>query len=214
MAYIRAAFHWQEGRDDNFTSPIIRGMSRTSTKERQRKRILSDDELRAVWKATTEHGTFGALIRFLLLTAARRDEARMMTWQEIKGTDWFLPARRNWKTKLELVRPLSKAARDVLNTLPRKSAYVFAGRNGAIANRGGLGTVNQGGRREKPRALTSSSPAPAYRPAPVSLRIMPSFAWSRPARHSSDLRYPPVRGQKRAAFEKLAALVRKIVGQR
>ena len=60
LAYIRAAFHWQEGRDDNFTSPIIRGMSRTSTKERQRKRILSDDELRAVWKATTEHGTFGA----------------------------------------------------------------------------------------------------------------------------------------------------------
>ena len=62
-------------------------MSRTSTKERQSKRLLSDDELPAVWKATTEHGTFGALIRFLLLTAARRDEARLMTWQEIKGSD-------------------------------------------------------------------------------------------------------------------------------
>ena len=102
----------------------------------ERKGILSDDELRAVWKATTERGTFGALIRFLLLTAARRDEARMMPWQEIKGSDWYLPARRNWKTKLELIRPLSKAARDVLNTQPRKSAYVFAGRNGAISNHG------------------------------------------------------------------------------
>ena len=35
----------------------------------------------------------------------------------------------------ELVRPLSKAARDVLDTLPRKSDYVFAGRNGAINSR-------------------------------------------------------------------------------
>ena len=50
-----------------------------------------------------------------------------MTWQEIKGSDWYLPARRNWKTKLELIRPLSKAARDVLNTQPRKSRpYVFS----------------------------------------------------------------------------------------
>ena len=130
LAYIRAAFRWQESRDDNFISPVIASMARTSTKERARKRILDDDELRAVW-AATEHGTFGALVRFLLLMAARRDEARMMPWEEIKGSDWYLPARRNFKTKLELVRPLSKEARKVLDTLPRKSAYVFAGKIGA-----------------------------------------------------------------------------------
>jgi integrase len=134
LAYLRKAFHWQEGRDDNFVSPIIRGMARTSTKERARDRILTDEEIRAIWKYTAGD-TFGALIRFLLLTAARRDEARMMTWQEMNGSDWVLPATRN-KVKVELVRPLSKAAREVLDTLPRKSAHVFAGRNGAINNHG------------------------------------------------------------------------------
>ena len=75
LAYLRKAFHWQEGRDDNFVSPIIRGMARTSTKERARDRILTDEEIRAIWKYTASD-TFGALVRFLLLTAARRDEAR------------------------------------------------------------------------------------------------------------------------------------------
>ena len=41
-----------------------------------------------------------------------------MTWQEIDGTDWVLPAPRN-KTKVELVRPLSAAAQGVLARVPR-----------------------------------------------------------------------------------------------
>jgi hypothetical protein len=36
-----------------------------------------------------------------------------MTWAEIDGGDWTLPAARN-KTKVDLVRPLSKAAQDIL----------------------------------------------------------------------------------------------------
>ena len=116
LAYLRAAFYWQQSRDDNFISPIVRGMARTSTKGLARDRVLTDDELRAVWQAA--RGTFGALIRFLLLTAARRDEARSMTWDEIGGSTWTLPPARN-KTKVELVRPLSKAVRDLLDTLPR-----------------------------------------------------------------------------------------------
>jgi Arm DNA-binding domain/Phage integrase family len=212
LAYIRAAFHWQEGRDDNFTSPIIRGMSRTSTKERQRKRILSDNELRAVWKATMEHGTFGALIRFLLLTAARRDEARMMPWQEIKGSDSYLPARRNWKTKLELVRPLSKAARDVLNTMPRKSAYVFAGRNGAISNHGGLkvrfdkDSGVTGWRlhdlRRTARSLMSRAGVPSDHAELCLGHVLPGI------RATYDIH--PYLDEKREAFEKLAALVHTI----
>jgi integrase len=110
LAYLRRAFHWQQSRDDDFLSPIIRGMERTSTKELARDRFLTDDEIIAVWKATG-NDTFGAHIRFLLLTGARRDEARLMTWDEIDGADWTLPAARN-KVKVELVRPLSKARRD------------------------------------------------------------------------------------------------------
>jgi integrase len=36
-----------------------------------------------------------------------------MTWAELEGTDWTLPAERN-KTKVDLVRPLSVAAMEVL----------------------------------------------------------------------------------------------------
>ena len=109
LSYLARAFRWQQVRDEDFISPIISGMSRTKAKELARERVLTDDELRAIWKAT-EQGTFGALIHFLLLTAARRSEAAEMTWSELEGATWTLPASRN-KTKTELVRPHSKAAR-------------------------------------------------------------------------------------------------------
>jgi len=118
LAYLRTALRWQQLRDDDFVSPIVTGMARTSNKERARSRILTDDELRAIWQATEGQGAFNALARFLLLTAARRGEAGGMTWSEIKGTDWTLPAARN-KTDVDLVRPLSKAA---VASLPRKTA--------------------------------------------------------------------------------------------
>jgi hypothetical protein len=47
-------------RTDDFNSPIVRGMAKTSTKERARKRILSDDELRKVWKTAEHHGVEGS----------------------------------------------------------------------------------------------------------------------------------------------------------
>src|SRR5262249_11791032 len=68
---------------------------------------------------------FRALIKFLLLTAARRDEAARMTWDEVKDGAWELPAERN-KTKLPLLRPLSSAALTVIESQRRDgSAYVF-----------------------------------------------------------------------------------------
>jgi integrase len=211
LAYLRRAFHWQQGRDDNFLSPIIRGMARTTTKELERDRVLNDDEIRAIWRAT-EHGTFGAMIRFLLLTAARRDEARMMTWDEIDGTTWTLPAARN-KTKVELVRPLSKAGRALLDTLPHKTAYVFAGRNGAINSRAkskerldidsGVSGWTIHDLRRTARSLLSRA---GTRPDIAELCLGHVITGVRGTydRHS-------YMDEKREAFEELAALVREIV---
>jgi integrase len=114
--------NWHASRSDDFRSPIVRGMARTKPKERARDRILTDDELRAVWRQAETNGVFGAFIRFVLLTAARRSEAAEMAWSEIASGDWTLPAARN-KTKVDLVRPLSKAA---LAVLPAKQGnFVF-----------------------------------------------------------------------------------------
>ena len=66
-------------------------------------------------------------MQFLLLTAARRNEAAHMRWHEVVGTDWTLPPDRN-KTKHDLTRPLSPAAQTVLSKVPRiaDSDFVFS----------------------------------------------------------------------------------------
>ena len=126
LAAIRAIMNWHASRSDDFRSPIVRGMARTKGKERARQRILSDEEIRKIWTVASQaEGSFPALIKFLLLTGARRGEAADMTWAELKDTDWELPAARN-KTGLNLVRPLSKAALDVVRSQRRDgSRYVF-----------------------------------------------------------------------------------------
>ena len=123
LAYIRRVMNWHASRSDDFRSPIVRGMARTSGKERARARILTDDELRAVWKAA-EAGPFGAFIKFLLLTGARRAEAAGLIWDEIKDGVWLLPAARN-KVKQDLARPLSAAAQSVVGSAPRLGRYVL-----------------------------------------------------------------------------------------
>src|SRR5439155_11034595 len=122
-ALVRKIMNWHASRSDDFRSPIVMGMARTRAKERARERILSDDELRAVWAAAT--GVFGRMVRFILLTAARRSEASEMTWAEIDGRDWTLPAARN-KAKIDFVRPLSEAAMSLPLVPVASSTFVFS----------------------------------------------------------------------------------------
>jgi integrase len=134
LATVRKIMNWHASRSDEFRSPIVRGMARTKGKERARARILTDDELRTIWKAAdATPGPFGAFVQFLLLTAARRAEAAKMRRDEIDDADWILPEARN-KVKVDLVRPLSPAAQDVLAELPQigRVGYVFTtnGRSG------------------------------------------------------------------------------------
>jgi integrase len=113
LAYLRKIFNWFAVRDETFRSPVIKGMARGKASERARSRILNDAELTAAWRCDMP-GPFPALVRWLLLTAARRREASHMLWDELTNNgDWLLPAARN-KTKQDLLRPLSAAARRVL----------------------------------------------------------------------------------------------------
>jgi integrase len=124
LAALRRLMNWHASRDD-FLSPVVRGMGRVKPKETAQSRILTDDELRKIWVASGErNGAFPAYVKFLLLTAARRREAARMEWKEIDGADWVLPAARN-KTKVELVRPLSKAALDLLAKLRKFEGGTF-----------------------------------------------------------------------------------------
>jgi integrase len=127
LALVRKIMNWHASRSDDFLSPVVSGMARTRAAEQARERVLTDDELRKVW--ANNNGVFGQYVRFLLLTAARRNEASEMTWAEIDGADWTLPASRN-KAKLDLVRPLSRAAQAILEAMPKRGPFVFT-TNGA-----------------------------------------------------------------------------------
>jgi integrase len=121
--------NWYATRDDDYTSPIVRGMTRRNQKESARKRILNDDEIRAVWKAAAANGTFGAMVRILLLTGQRREKVATMKWEHIEGDTWNIPtAPREKGNAGELVLP--QVALDIINAQPRftDNPYVFAGR--------------------------------------------------------------------------------------
>ncbi len=127
LAYLSRVFKWHASRDDDFRSPIVRGMGRVKPRERAGKRILSDDELRAVWRAAeASPNVFSCLVQFLLLTATRRTEAAAMRRGEVSGDEWTIPQAR-YKTGLELVIPLSPAAQAVLAKAPKvgKAGLIF-----------------------------------------------------------------------------------------
>jgi integrase len=128
LAFVRKIFNWYAARsdDDDFRSPIVRGMARTKPKERQRQRVLTDDELRSIWKVAGDVYPFGRYVQLLLLTATRRNEAARMRHSEVSGTNWTIPAAR-YKTGIELLIPLSPAATKILNELPRigNAGFVF-----------------------------------------------------------------------------------------
>jgi integrase len=92
-----------------------------------------DPVFRAIWKAVADPDAFSAFVKFLLLTGARRNEVARMTWNEIAGSEWLLPAARN-KAKVDLLRPLSNAAMGVIETRPRfaDSPWIFTS-NGKAA---------------------------------------------------------------------------------
>src|SRR5262245_93449 len=126
LSVLRRVFNWWAIRDESFVPPSIRGMARHSMAAHARTRILDDDELRRVWRAAESAGVHGDLLKFLLLTGARKGEAGAMTWDEVVGGVWVLPARRN-KTNQELARPLSRAALAIIEARPRIDGvpYVF-----------------------------------------------------------------------------------------
>jgi integrase len=134
LAYVRKIMNWHAARSDDFRSPIVRDMARTKPRELARERILDDDELRAVWKAAEAlPGPFGYMVRFILLTATRRNEAAHMADTELSNGDWIIPGAR-YKTKLDHVIPLSQAARDLLARIPRIKGvkYIFTTGDSAI----------------------------------------------------------------------------------
>jgi integrase len=98
--------------------------------ETARERTLSLEELRAVWDAAAEvNETFGAIIRLLILSGARRSEISSLFWSETDLEHGLItiPGSRTKNGNPHAV-PLAPAAVEILKAVPRLSdQLVFVG---------------------------------------------------------------------------------------
>ena len=135
LAVIRSIMNWYATRNDGYASPIVRGMRRQSPSAQTRDRILSDAEIKDVWKAADQCGAFGAFVQIALTTALRRDKIATMRWDDVKDGVWNIPAAPREKSAGgTLVLP--DMARQIIEARPRLASnpFVFAGRGAGPIN--------------------------------------------------------------------------------
>ena len=124
---IRAAYRWAAGERGILTANPLAAL-RSPTRDVKRDRVLTDDELRALWSTwLVDASPYAAVCRVLLLTGQRVQEVGRMRWSEL-GADgaWTIPAAR-YKTGVPHLVTLPEAARAILAARARveKSDFVF-----------------------------------------------------------------------------------------
>jgi hypothetical protein len=83
LVQISKLFNWHAARSNDFTSPIVKGMAAARRKPHARTRVLSDNELRAMWPLLD--GVFGAVVKTALLTAQRFHKVSSMRRSDLKA---------------------------------------------------------------------------------------------------------------------------------
>ena len=116
-AYGKAAFGWAVKRGTLSVNPFL---NLPVAPAPRRERVLSDDEVAAIWRATDGPGPFNGIVRFLILTGQRREEVAGMTWAELSDdfSTWTIPASRAKNGATHIV-PLSAQAQGLLRNVPR-----------------------------------------------------------------------------------------------
>ncbi|MDX0639739.1 DUF4102 domain-containing protein [Sinorhizobium medicae] len=99
LNYANTVWLWAS-KEDYVESNVVPSVQRIGPGTVQRKRTLTDDELRAIWQATftlpTEGGaSYARMIRFLMIVPARITEARLAIHGEFLGGRWRLEEDRN-----------------------------------------------------------------------------------------------------------------------
>jgi integrase len=87
-----------------------------------RDRVLSDEEIRSIWRNCLEDD-FGRIVRLLLLTACRREEIGGLRWPEFDQTTGklLLPKERT-KSKRALELTLPVTAVDIIKSIRRRNS--------------------------------------------------------------------------------------------
>lgn len=119
LGVIKTLFRWCVDRDMIAISPCMK--VKKPAKHGSRARVLTEAELKAVWKVLDREGyPFGAMTKLLILTAQRRGEVTQMRWSQIDlvAKTWTIPAVLS-KNGHEHTLPLSPLTVKLLKSLPR-----------------------------------------------------------------------------------------------
>lgn len=99
------------------SNPVVGTVKPKDTQPRER--VLSDDELAAIWRACRDDA-YGRIIKLLILLARRRAEIGGIAFSELdleRGV-WVLPAKRSKNGKAHTL-PLMPMALDIIKQVPR-----------------------------------------------------------------------------------------------
>jgi integrase len=129
----RKLFNWAVDHEIIAVSPLV-GLKAPAV-ENSRDRILTDQELRAVWRGAGQMGVYGTLVRLLILTGARRGELAGLTWDEIDLNRQLinLPRERVKNNRAHEI-PLSPQAIRLIQGLPRNSERYALSLGGGLMN--------------------------------------------------------------------------------
>jgi integrase len=115
---LSAFYVWAMGNGLAEVNPIIGTLKPQDAEPRSR--VLSDEELAAIWRASG-NDAYGRMIKLLILTGARRGEVGGMRWSELDldRTIWTIPPQRT-KNKKPHTLPLMPATLDIIAGVPRR----------------------------------------------------------------------------------------------
>jgi integrase len=119
VATLRRFFGWAVERGILDASPAA--SLKPPSAEEARDRVLSDEELRAIWLAAEEIGyPFGPAVQLMILTGQRRSEVLEAEWREfdlVRGL-WSIP-RERVKNDTGHVVPIAPAVVELIESLPK-----------------------------------------------------------------------------------------------
>lgn len=130
---IRKLLSWAAQRDIIDVNPAVNVERPISQREVQRDRVLSDKELRAVWRgAKATPYPFGPFVQLLILTAQRRREVSDIRYENVEGSLWTIPAESTKSSRSNQVH-LAKPCMGIIKAAPRfDGPFVFSTRAGEV----------------------------------------------------------------------------------
>ena len=116
---LSSLFGWAMGEGLADSNPVI-GTNKPQQPE-ARARVLSDEELRAVWNGCEGNSPYNAVVKSLILSGCRREEVGGVRWSELdlhNGT-WSLPKERCKNNRAHTL-PLTSLALSIIASVPRR----------------------------------------------------------------------------------------------